>query len=167
RGLGPLQRAAMDGDETRAKAIDAGIVLVAVRLVDLALASEFGVERLHRDAVGGLRAVAAAFADEVVDEDALGRIGIEPALAAAALFRGTGLIVDQHRQSLDLAQFALQLIHLAAMMDARARRKIILCRVFAGIVGDDRKALGAFGPDLMRNLEDGEAAFGRLAAGHG
>src|SRR5947207_6063382 len=52
------------------------------------------------------------------------------------------------------------------MMNARALREIVL-RVLAGIVGNDRKALGAFRPDLMRNLRDGEAAFGRLPAGHG
>src|SRR5215470_18083732 len=114
----------MDSDEARAETFDAGIILVAVRLVDLALAAELGVERLHRDAVRGLRAVAAALADEVVDEGALGRIGIESALAATALFGGAGLIVDQHRQPLGLAQLALQLVHLAAMMDGHARREI-------------------------------------------
>jgi hypothetical protein len=35
----------MDGDETRAKSLDAGVVLIAVGLVDLALATEFGFER--------------------------------------------------------------------------------------------------------------------------
>ena len=95
RVLQPLERAAMHGDKARAEALDAGIILVAVRLVDLALAAELGVERLHRDAVRGLRAVAAAFADEIIDEDALGRIGIQPALAAAALLGGAGLVVDQ------------------------------------------------------------------------
>src|SRR6185436_2758911 len=89
--VGLPQRAAMHGDKTRAKALDAGKILVAVRLVDLALAAELGLQRLHRDAVGSLRAVAAALADELVDEGAFCGIGIEPALAAAALFRGTGL----------------------------------------------------------------------------
>ena len=46
-----------------------------------------------------LRAVAAAFADALVDEDALRRIGIKPALAAAAFFGGAGLVVDQHREA--------------------------------------------------------------------
>src|ERR1700745_939100 len=106
----------MPGDKARAEALDAGIVLVAVRLVDLALAAEFGVERLHRNAVRGLRAVAAAFAAEVGDEDALGRVGIEPALATATLFGGAGLVVDQGREPLDLAQLALQRVHVAAVM---------------------------------------------------
>src|ERR1700748_3600417 len=130
--LQPLQRAAVHGDEARAETLDAGIVLVAVRLVDLTLAAELGVERLHRDAVRGLRAVAAAFADEIVDENALGRIRIEPALAAAAFLRGTGLIVDQDGQSLGVTQLALQRIHLAAMVDGRARWKMVR-GVFVGI----------------------------------
>ena len=50
-------------------------------------------------------------------------------------------------------------------MDGRAGRKIIR-RIFFGLVGDDDKALGAFGRDLVRDLRDGQAAFGRLAAGH-
>src|SRR5882672_11025620 len=134
----------MDSDKTRAKSLDAGIVLVAVRLVDLALAAEFGVERLDRDAVRGLRAVAAAFAHEIVDEDALGRVRIQPPLAAAALLGGAGLVVDQNGKSRDLAQFALNLVHFSAMVDGRARGEISL-RVFAGIVRDDGNALGAFG----------------------
>src|SRR3954463_10587561 len=107
----------MHGDKTRAKALDAGEVLVAVRLVDLALAAEFGLQRLHRDAVRGLRAIAAAFADQLVDEGALGGVRIESALAAAALFRGAGLVVDNDRKAFDVAQLALHGVELAAMMD--------------------------------------------------
>src|SRR4029078_13566249 len=95
-GRGPIglpQLAAMHGDKTRTKALDAGKVLVAVRLVDPPLAAELGLQRLHRDAVGNPRAIAAAFADPLVDEDALRRIRIEPALAAPALLRRASLVV--------------------------------------------------------------------------
>src|SRR3954470_11541043 len=156
----------MHGDETRAKTLDAGEVLVAVRLVDLALAAELGLQRLHRDAVRRLRAIAATFADELVDESALGGIRIEPALAAAALFRGAGLVVDHDRKTLDVAQLALHGVELAAMMDGRALREVVGVRVFGRIVRDDREPLDALGPDLMRDLGDVEAALGRLAAGH-
>ena len=44
-------------------------------------------------------AVAAAFADQLVDDDALGRVGERAALAAAALLGGAGLVVDQHRDA--------------------------------------------------------------------
>src|SRR3546814_18404754 len=77
----------MDGDEAGAEAVHAGEVLVAGRLVDGTLAPELGFHRHHRDAVGLHRAVAAAFADQLVDEGALRRVGIAPALAAAALPR--------------------------------------------------------------------------------
>ena len=50
-----------------------------------------------RDAIGFDAAVAAAFADEFVDEDALVGIGIFAALAPAPLLGRAGLIVDQHR----------------------------------------------------------------------
>ena len=66
-----LQRAAFDGDEARAEALDAGIILVAGRLVDRALAAEFGFHRQDRGAVGLHAAVAAAFAHRLVDEQAL------------------------------------------------------------------------------------------------
>ena len=128
--VGLAQLAAMHGDEARAEAFDAGKVLVAVGLVDAALAAELGFQRLHRDAVRHLRAVAAAFADALVDEDALGRIGIEPALAAAALFGRAGLVVDQHREAGDIAQLALHGIELAAVMDGGQRREEIAPDIF-------------------------------------
>src|SRR3546814_2185487 len=77
------QAAAVHGDEAGAEAVHAGEVLVAGRLVDGALAAELGFHRHHRDAVGLHRAVAAALADQLVDEDAFGRIGIASALTAA------------------------------------------------------------------------------------
>src|SRR3954466_5099682 len=115
----------MHGDQKRAKTLHAGEVLVAVRLIYLALAAELGLQRLHRDAVGRLRAVAAAFANELVDEGALGGIRIQPALAAAALFRGAGLVVDDDRKALDVAQLALHGVEIAAMMDGRALREVV------------------------------------------
>src|SRR5690606_21427794 len=51
-----LQRAAFDGDEARAEALEAGEVLVAAVLVDATLAAELGFHRFHRQAVGLLRA---------------------------------------------------------------------------------------------------------------
>ena len=48
-------------------------------------------------------AIAAALADQLVDDDALVGIGKGAALAAAALLGGAGLVVDQHRDAGDLA----------------------------------------------------------------
>src|SRR5260370_19368587 len=107
----------MDRDKTRAKSLDAGIVLVAVRLVDLALTAEFGFERLDGNTIGGLRAIAAAFAHQIVDEDALRWIRIQPPLAAAAFLRGACLIVDQDGKTTDFTQFPFNPVPLPAMMD--------------------------------------------------
>ncbi len=120
--LALAQRAALDGDEARAEAVDAGIVLVAVGLVDLALGAPFGGDRQDRDAVGLVRAVAAALADHVVDDHAAGRVGETAALAAAALLGGAGLDVDQGRRALGLAQAALDRLQLLARPDPHARR---------------------------------------------
>ena len=82
------------------------IVLVAVGLVDLALAAELGLHRQHRHAVRLHAAVAAAFADQRVDQHALGGIGHLAALAAAALLGRAGLVVDQDGDARHLAQVA-------------------------------------------------------------
>ena len=68
-------------------------------------------------------AIAAAFAHELVDDDALGRIGELAALAAPALFRGAGLVVEQDRAPGDVAQLALHGVELVAMMDAMSPAK--------------------------------------------
>ena len=106
------------------KPVDAGEILVAARLVDLALAAELGLDRLDRDAVRLHAAIAAALADQFVDDDALVGIGIGAALAAAALFGGAGLVVDQHRDALDLAQLALHQVEVVAMVDRGAGREL-------------------------------------------
>ena len=115
-------RGALHGDEARAEALEAGEVLVAGGQVDLALAAERRLLRLDAQAVGGDRAIAAAFADEVVDiGEALGVLHL-PALAAAALLGGAGLLVDQHRDAGDLAQLLLHGIEILARVDRHALR---------------------------------------------
>src|SRR5580693_6820495 len=125
---------AADGDKAWAKALEAGKILVAVRLIDAALAAERGLDRQHRDAIRFVRAIAAAFADGVVDEDALGRIGEFAALAAAAFLRRAGLIVDQHREAFDVAQLALYGIEVVAMSDGDAGGEAGTLRIFARLV---------------------------------
>ena len=159
---------AVHGDEGRAEAVDAGKILVAARLVDPALAAEFGLDRLDRDAVRLHAAIAAALADQFVDDDALVGIGKGAALAPAALFGRAGLVVDQHRDALDLAQLALDLVEVVAMMERRAGRKLRRAR---------RTCPGSSETTAMRSTPsartwrgdhvDGEAALVRLAAGHG
>src|SRR5262249_8676021 len=106
---------ALDRDEGRAEAFQAGEILVAARLVDHALAPERGPERLHRDAVRLHAAVAAALAQELVDDHTPVRIGELAALAAPALFRRAGLVVDQHGAAGDLRELALHGVELVAV----------------------------------------------------
>ena len=122
--LGLADLGAVHGDEGRAEAVDAGEILVAARLVDPALAAEFGLDRLDRDAVRLHAAIAAALADQFVDDDALVGIRKRAALAAAALFGRAGLVVEQHRDALDLAQLALDEVEVVAMMERRAGGKL-------------------------------------------
>src|SRR3546814_7479670 len=82
-------------DLARAEAVQAGEVLVAGRPVDNPLAAQLGLDRLDRDAVRLHAAVAAALADQLVDEDALVRVGEGAALAPAAFLRGTGLEIGR------------------------------------------------------------------------
>src|SRR5262245_4564835 len=117
RGPALPERSAFDGDEARAEALQAGVILVARRLVDHALATELGLERLDREAVRGDAAVPAAFADELVDDDAPGRVGELAALAAPALLGRAGLHVDDRGDALLLAQLALHRVELLARAD--------------------------------------------------
>src|SRR4029079_12287366 len=84
-GVAPSKGAAADAHEARTESCDTAQIAIAARLVDRALASEFGVERLDSDAVRLLRAVAATFADCGVDHDALNRLRLDAPLAPAAL----------------------------------------------------------------------------------
>src|SRR5690606_40585027 len=90
RRVAPPRAAAVDGDEARTESVGAAVVLVAGRLVDAPLSSRRRVDRHDRQAVRLRAAVAAGFADRLVDEDAPRRIGILVALATTALLGGAG-----------------------------------------------------------------------------
>ena len=150
--LALLELGAVHGDEGRAEALEAGIILVAARLVDGALAAPFGHQRLHRDAIRFHAAVAAAFADQIVDHHALVGIGEGAALAAAALLGGAGLVVDQDADAGHVAEFALHGVELVAVMHGQTARPVGILGIFPRLVGDDDHALGAFGGDLAGDL---------------
>src|SRR5690606_21212387 len=120
----PLARGrAVNGDEARTEAVQAREVLVAGRLVDGALAPELGLDRHDGDAVRFDAAVAAAFADQLVDEHALRRIRHAAALAAAALLGGTGLVVDDGGDAHFLAQLTLHPVQRLSVLDPRVGRQ--------------------------------------------
>ena len=160
------QRAAVHGDEARAEAIDAGIVLVAVGLVDVALAAELGFLRQHRHAERLLAAVAAAFADQRVDHHALLRVDHLAALAAAALLGRAGLVEDQHRGALHFAQALLHRVEFLAVEVFQARREQRTVGPLLDVVRQQHDRLHAFAAHLVRDLRHGQRAVDRLAAGH-
>ena len=79
------------------------------------------LHRLDRDAAGLRGAVAAVLAHLLVDHDALRRLRHLAALAAAALFGGADLVVDQHRDAFVFAQLALHGVEVGAHMRASRR----------------------------------------------
>jgi hypothetical protein len=120
RALALARAAAFDGDEARAEAVHARVILVAGRLVDLALAAELGFHRQDRHAVGFTCRSRRSLRTPLVDEDAGLRVGEGAALAAAALFGGTGLVEDQGRHAGHGAQFALDHVEFVALADRDA-----------------------------------------------
>ena len=79
-------------------------------LVDACLATELGSHRLHAHAVGLDAAVAAAFADALVDDNDLDRFLGLAAAARAAQFGGAFLVVDQHGRALGRGQRTLRFV---------------------------------------------------------
>ncbi len=157
----------MHGDKARAEAGDAGIILVAVGLVDLALAPEFGFLRQHRHAKTFLATIAAAFAHQRIDHHPLGRIDQFAALATATLFGRAGLVEDQDRHAFDGTQMLLHCVQFATIVKRDLRRKQVASpRPLADVVADHRNLMNAFGAQLMCNVGHGERAVHRLPAGH-
>src|SRR4029077_13576718 len=94
------------------------------RLVDGALAAPFGRQRLHRDAIRFDAAVAATFADQVVDDDALVGIRECAALTAPVLLGGAGLVIDQDADAWHGGKLALDGVELVAMVDRQPARPV-------------------------------------------
>src|SRR4030095_6455137 len=164
RFLRLAQAAADDGDEARAKAVDTGEILVARALVDRALAAEFRLHGGDRHAVRFHAAVAAAFADELVDEDALRWIGILAALPAPTLFGRARLVVEQDRAAIGITQRSLNGVEIVAMMDRNVRR-VVTGRILVRFVGDNDDFLHTLGGDLLRDIGRCERAVEWLPAG--
>src|SRR5690606_37541937 len=159
--------AAVHGDEAGAEALDAAVVLVAVGLVDLALAPELGLLRQHRHAEALLPAVAATLAHQGVDHHPLLRVLELAALAPAPLLGGAGLVVDQDRNALDLAQALLHRVQFPAVVELHARREQLALVPARDVVAHQDDGVDALGAHLPGNVRDRQRAVHRLAAGHG
>ncbi|OPZ02648.1 MAG: hypothetical protein BWZ09_02526 [Alphaproteobacteria bacterium ADurb.BinA305] len=168
-GLGLPELPALHRDEARAEALHAGQVLVAAVLVDGALAAELGLERLNAHAVALHAAVAAAFADQLVDDDARRRRGQLAALPAPAFLGGAGLVVEDGGGAGDLAELALHAVQFVAVVHRHAGRQRH-AGVLLGLVADDAKARHALADHARHDLQH-RVPLGSLAdlltAGHG
>ena len=112
-------------------------------MVDRALAAELGFDRRDRHAVRLDAAIAAAFAHQLVDEDAARGIGKFAALPTAALLGRACLVIQEDRAAGHFTQLALHLIEIVAMMDLDVTGEIA-GRIFLGLVADDDDLLHAF-----------------------
>ena len=153
-------------DEARAKSLDAGKVLVAVRLIDLTLATEVRLHGLDRYAVRFRTAISAALAHAFVDKDPLRRVRIHSALSSATLFRRARLIVDEHGQAWSFPQLTLRLVQPIPMIDYDARSKAGIRRIFVDLIGNDMDFAGSLGGHLSRDRRNGQRPVMRLTAGH-
>src|SRR5690606_13031564 len=150
-------------DDARAGGRRAAVVLVAVGLVDLPLAAQLGFLRPDADAVGLHRAVATIFTDIRVDEHPLGRVGKLAALAAAALFRGAGLFVDDHRNALGVTQLALHRRVIIPVVHGHALPQPAVAVVVVRIVGHHHTAGDTLGQHLAGDVTGGQRPVHRLA----
>src|SRR5262249_59959936 len=139
-------------DERWTVAAQAGVVLVARRLVDLRLAAELRLHRLDAQAVRLHATVAAALAAGLVDVHAHGRIRQLAALAEATLLGGTALVVHQHGDTSNSAEQALGVVESVAMPPLDAARPPRAPAVLVGLVGDHDDALCALGLEPPREV---------------
>ncbi|KAK67683.1 hypothetical protein L573_2732 [Bordetella holmesii H620] len=161
------QLAALDGHEARAEPFETGEILVAAGLVDGPLATELGLQRLDRQAMRLLGTISAPFAHTLVDDYATRGIGISIALAAAPLFGGAGLVVNENGNIRVLAQFAHDAIEFITMLDRHARRQSGDALILFRLIGDDDDSLNALGRHLLRDHGHTDGTVDRLPPGHG
>ena len=138
------QTAAFNGHQAWTEAVQAGIVLVAGGLVDLALDAEFGGDGPYGEAIGFGAAVAAALANGLVDDNAARGIGKLAALAAPPLLGRAGLVVDQRRDAAKICKLALHAIELVAMIDRHQLRYAGVPWILVRVVRNERDPLDAF-----------------------
>src|SRR3546814_16614914 len=83
-----------------------------------------------------------------LDVDALGRIGLASALAAAAFLGRTGLVVEQHADARRVAQLLLHAIEMVAVLDGDPGGPGGAGGILLRIVAHHHDALDTLGGDL-------------------
>ena len=154
------------GNEGGAVAVDAGVVLVARRLMDVCLRAELGLHGLDRQAVGLDAAVAAGLADPLVHEDPLGRVRQRAPLALAPLLRRALLVVHQHGDAGDGSEHLLGLDQPVPVPDLDTMGQMRAAQARRVLAGDDDPS-HAFSQQQPRQVGDGPRPLDVLAAGHG
>ena len=117
------QTVTLNRHKAGAESVKAGEILVAAGQVDTPLAAKRCFQRLHAQTVRCHRTIAAAFAYSFIDHHMACGVCHSPALAAAALFSSACLLVDQDRDAFEFTQFALQTVHLGAVVKTGQCRK--------------------------------------------
>ena len=88
-----------------------------------------------------------------------------PRLRRRRFLGGAGLRIDKHGDAGDVAQFALDGVHVAAMRDRCAAREIAGVEEFR-LVGNQRDSLHAFRAHTMRDGLHRNRPVDRLTTGH-
>ena len=154
------------GDKAGAETVNAGEILITGGLVDAALGTHGGVQRLNGQAVGLDRAVPAAFTDCVIDKGAQGGVRISPFLAATAFFCSAGLVIDQDGGAGHFAQLALYAVQLIAVIHRRVASQGNALE-FLGLVGNHHNLACTLGMHLGNHVRDFQDPVYGLAACHG
>ena len=156
---------ALNGNEARTEPVDARVILVARGLIDRPLAAKLRLDRRDRYAIRLDAAIAAALAHEVIDDDALCRIGKLAALATTPFFSRARLIVEKNRAAGRFAQLALYRVERVAMMDFDVAVEVSRW-IFVGLVRYDDDLRNAFGAALARDIARRKGPVDGLPARH-
>ena len=133
--------------------------------MDLGLAPQLGLHRVHRQTVALHATVAAALADRLVDDDPGARLFESAALAAAPLLRGALLVVQQDGHALDGPQRRHRLVEAGARPDRGPRRQAH-SGIPVEVLGRDDDLVDPLGEQGGDQLRHGGDADRRLRAGH-
>ena len=132
-------------------------------MVDASFSSPRGVECLHRQAVAGAAAIAAAFTDAMVDDDAVGWSDSTSAFAIAPELGGTRLIVDEHGDARGCSEYFLCFDEARAMPYVNLGWPVVMP---VGVVGGDDDTSDSLAEKIGGNSGGRQLTRWRLATGH-
>ena len=136
-------------------------------MINAALAPKRRFNRLHRQAIRSAGAIAAIFTNARIDRDAPIGARRQIALALAAAFCRTFLIIDDDGDTLHRAQFLLHGIKPRTVMKANRGWDQRIAAMPIRIIGDNFDPPHTFAMQLRGDMRHINLAFRGLAAGHG